>query len=190
MTVTFPKAKRGLSTGAIVAIVAGGVVLILVAVAGVIAFNLIRGTMRFTISGVNMEPTVRAGQTVSATRVDAGEYQPERGDIVVFKAPVQWSNKADDMFVMRVIGLPGERVGCCDSSGRLTVGGAPLDEPYLKGPSTPAGTEFLIEVPPNRLWVMGDNRTRSGDSLQNFMNSGDIETGTIKLSAVVAIVKR
>lgn len=190
MTASAPAAKRGLSTGAIVAIVASGVVLVLIVVASAIAFTLIRDTMRFTVPGASMEPTIRAGQKVSATKVDPGEYKPERGDIVIFKAPDGWSSKPGEMFVKRVIGLPAERVGCCDPKGSLYIGETPLPEPYLKAASTPGNEEFLIEVPHGRLWVMGDNRAQSGDSLQWYrVSNGDIEFATIPVSAVLAIVK-
>jgi signal peptidase I len=184
-----PAAKRGLSTGAIVAIVAGGVALVLVVVAGAIGFILIRNTMRFTVPGASMEPTIRAGQTVSATKVDPGKYQPKRGDIVVFRAPEAWTTKAGEMFVKRVIGLPGERVACCDPKGSLYIDTTPLAEPYLKAGATPDRTSFDIKVPDGRLWVMGDNRAQSGDSLLSFMNSRDINLATIPVSSVSAIVK-
>ena len=126
MTASTPVAKRSLPTGAIISIVAGGVVLVLVVFAGVVAFTLIRSTMRLTVPGASMEPAIRAGQTVSATRVDPGKYQPKRGDIVIFTAPVTWTAKSGEMFVKRVIGLPGERVAsvtpkaACISTRRLS----------------------------------------------------------------------
>jgi signal peptidase I len=182
-------AKRSLPTGAIISIVAGGIALVLVVVAGVIAFTLIRSTMRFTVPGASMEPTIRAGQTVSATKVHPGEYQPKRGDIVIFAAPVTWTTKSGEMFVKRVIGLPGERVACCDPKGSLYIDTTPLAEPYLKAGATPGRTSFDIKVPDGRLWVMGDNREQSGDSLLSFMNSRDINLATIPVSSVSAIVK-
>ena len=34
-------------------------------------------------------------------------------------------------FVKRVIGLPGDKVQCCDPLGRVIVNGVPIDEPYV-----------------------------------------------------------
>jgi signal peptidase I len=80
----------------------------------------------------------------------------ERGLIVV----VQWPGD-DAMFIRRVIGLPGERIAA--SGGRVTVGGQPLDEPYL-GPGIT--TEGLQEVwlGPDEYFMLGDNRPDSNDS--------------------------
>jgi signal peptidase I len=52
--------------------------------------------------------------------------EPERGDVVVFRHPVNGSD-----FIKRVIGLPGDRVQMID--GRLHLNGEPV-------PVTPAGT--------------------------------------------------
>ena len=69
------------------------------------------------------------------------------------------SNGTD--YVKRVIGLPGETVQGHD--GHVFVDGRRLVEPYL-----PAGavTEDFgpVTLPPEELWVMGDNRLNSEDS--------------------------
>lgn len=183
--------RRGLSTGAVVGIVAGGLALILVVVAAVVLGSSVFGadTMRFKATGVSMEPAIRAGQTVTAEKVAAGKYQPKRGDIIVFTAPSSWLTSDNNQTIMkRVIGLPGDRLSCCDSTGQWLVGGQPLAEPYLKTP----GTErpFAIVVPDGRLWVMGDNRENSNDSRRMFMVSNDIGTATVPVAAVTAVVQQ
>jgi signal peptidase I len=87
-------------------------------------------------------------------------------------------------YVKRVIGLPGERIACCDAKGRLTVNGFPLDEPYLGG-GRASDTPFDIRVPPGRYWVMGDNRDDSGDSRSHL---GDPGGGTVPRDNVVGRV--
>jgi signal peptidase I len=183
-----PNVKRGLSTGAIVAIIAGCVAMALVVVAVVFGLVVVgSNSIRYDVPGVGMEPTIRAGQRVTATKVDAGEYRPSRGDIVVFTAPAGWfGGDRGQQLIKRVIGLPGERLACCSPQGQWMVNGTPLDEAYVK----PGGLQMTtdIVVPDGRLWVMGDNRAASDDSSQRFAVARDIDLATIPVSAVTAIV--
>ncbi len=74
-------------------------------------------------------------------------------------------------YAKRVIGLPGERVSCCDSAGRLMIGGRPLDEPWVKGERASA-VRFDVVVPAGRYWVLGDNRDSSADSRSHIGDPG------------------
>jgi signal peptidase I len=182
-----------LSTGAIVGIVAGGLtlVLVVVAVAVVVGFAVLgNDTIKFTAASASMEPTIRPGQSVSATKVDPGKYRPKRSDIVVFTAPAAWlATKGDRKLIKRVIGLPGERVVCCDPKGRWTIDGTPLAEPYVKAGSASASKPIDATVPDGRLWIMGDNRAASNDSSTLFGQTVDIGVATIPVSTVIAVVK-
>jgi signal peptidase I len=67
--------------------------------------------------------------------------------------------------IKRLIGMPGDKVACCDSKGRLLVNGQPLDETsYLYPGDAPSQMEFQVTVPAGRIFVMGDHRSASGDS--------------------------
>ena len=61
--------------------------------------------------------------------------------------------------------MPGDKVACCDSKGRLLVNGQPLDETsYLYPGDAPSQMDFQVTVPAGRVFVMGDHRSASGDS--------------------------
>jgi signal peptidase I len=68
-------------------------------------------------------------------------------------------------YIKRVIGVPGDRVKCCNAQGLVTVNGVPLHESsYLYPGAAASDIRFSIVVPKGRLWVMGDNRAISYDS--------------------------
>jgi signal peptidase I len=165
---------------------------ILVGIAVLVAF-LVRTFLveTFYIPSVSMENTLLINDRVLVNKIVYKFRDPERGEIVVFEAPESWrAVMADKDFIKRVIGVGGDRVVCCDDQGRITVNGAALNEPYIfRDPSgvqdPPSRDDFDIVVPDGRLWVMGDHRSQSGDSRQNFVNTGDIQQATIPVDAVV-----
>jgi signal peptidase I len=145
----------------------------------------------FYIPSPSMEHTLDVYDRVLVNKLVYDFRSPRRGEIVVFKAPTQWTgNPEGEDFIKRVIGVGGDRVVCCDEQNRLMINGQPLDEPYIFTENgqqdPPADTEFDITVPPGRLWVMGDHRSASGDSLEHWQNSQqNIEVATIPEDAVV-----
>jgi signal peptidase I len=92
-----------------------------------------------------------------------------RGDIVVFKYPVE----PERDFIKRVIGLPGDTIEL--RAKKVYVNGQPLDEPYVHFLTTSSeGSEVTsidvrerygpVTVPSGQYFVMGDNRDNSQDS--------------------------
>ena len=165
----------------------------------------------FFIPSESMQDTLLVGDRVVVSKLTPGPFDLERGDIVVFEDPGDWLSPTPEasrgpvldgvrdalMFVgplpdtseghliKRVIGLPGDRVQCCDAEGRLLLNGEPIDEtPYLKPGVSASDIEFDITVPDGRMWVMGDNRSDSSDS--RFHDPGGTGAkGSVPLDLVV-----
>jgi signal peptidase I len=129
----------------------------------------------FKIPSGSMIPTLLVGDHILVSKftygvrlpvVDTwvlGPRAPRRGDIIVFKYPYDESRD----FIKRVIGLPGEVVEI--RSKQVYINGKPLQElyPLYRDPvdrHTPGEVYGPITVPPDKLFVLGDNRDQSQDS--------------------------
>lgn len=110
----------------------------------------------FLVQGSSMEPTLHHGERLLVNRFVYRFSEPERGDIVVFRYP----ENPRQMFVKRVIGLPGDLVEI--TGGVVYVSGTGLVEPYIAEP--PIGEYGPALVPAKRVFVLGDNRNCSHDS--------------------------
>jgi len=146
----------------------------------------------FFIPSESMEHTLNINDRVLVNKLVYDFRDPHRGEIIVFTAPMSWrSDPSEEDFIKRVIGVPGDHVVCCDDQGRISVNGKALDEPYLYHDPTGASDlasedSFDVTVPDGRLWVMGDHRSHSGDSREQYTrHAGDIQIATVPIDAVV-----
>jgi len=130
--------------------------------------------------------TLEINDKVVVSKLSYRFHAPRRGDVVVFACPPAAScdNKtastnpavkavrfigervglvppSTEDYIKRVIALPGETIEGRD--GRVYVDGFLLDEPYLS-PTIRTSDFGPLMIGPGQLWVMGDNRTNSGDS--------------------------
>jgi signal peptidase I len=116
----------------------------------------------FRIQGASMEPTLHDGQFLLVNKMlyhSLGE--PERGDIVVFKAWEQGAGEERD-FIKRVIGLPHDTIEIRDS--KVFVNNQVLNEPYLESDNLTSDRIGPIVLGADEYYVMGDNRGNSSDS--------------------------
>lgn len=124
---------------------------------------------RFIIINANipsgsMENTIMTGDRVIGNRLAYLFDSPERGDIVIFKYP----DDERQLFVKRVIGMPGETVVIEDA--KVFIDGVLLEETYLKENWVVDADSYTFVVPENSYLVMGDNRNNSKDS-RYWMNT-------------------
>lgn len=145
----------------------------------------------FYIPSPSMEHTLNVLDRVLVNKLVYDFRDPHRGEIIVFKAPEDWQSGAEgEDFIKRIIGTPGDTVECCDAQERLMINGHSLDEPYIykdaDGNQDPAADrKFKITVPNDRLWVMGDHRSASGDSLEHYEETNDIQEATVPEKSVI-----
>ncbi|MDI6097628.1 signal peptidase I [Actinoplanes sp. NEAU-A12] len=156
----------------------------------------------FYIPSGSMQTTLEIKDRVLVNKVVYDMRDPLRGEIVVFRGTEDWAPEVTEAvsntfiaklgrtvgdlvgvsrpgerdFIKRVIGLPGDKVACCDAQGRITVNGVGIDEPYIaegfnsdlsqppiaKQCTSRRFTE--VTVPPGEMFVMGDHRSVSQDA--------------------------
>lgn len=106
----------------------------------------------------SMENTIQPGDRVIGNRLAYLVREPVRGDIVIFKYP----DDETQLFVKRVIGLPGEKVTV--EEAKVYVNGKLLEEDYLKEEWTLGNGPYTFEIPEGSYLVLGDNRNNSKDA--------------------------
>lgn len=132
----------------------------------------------FKIPSGSMEPTLEIGDHILVNKFIYGIKipftticfmaweNPKRGDVVVFKYPLE----PDKDFIKRVIAVEGDTVKIVNK--KLYLNGMEAFDPhavYKENTLLPGGSQKRdnfgpVTVPPNKLFVMGDNRDRSLDS--------------------------
>ncbi len=118
----------------------------------------------FKIPSGSMRPTLMEGDKLFVNKYVYRFEKPQRGDIVVFKYPVD--PKKD--FIKRLVAFSGEEVEIRD--GRIYVDGKMLDDPasfgkfYYYNHDPYGGPGDKIRVPEDSYYMLGDNSANSTDS--------------------------
>jgi len=111
----------------------------------------------FFVRGASMEQSFHDGDYLIIDEISYRFGDPNRGDVIVFKAPT-----GDAQFLIkRIVGLPGETVAI--RAGVVMINGEKLVEKYLNE-STPGDINRVLGE--EEFFVLGDNRDSSFDSRQ------------------------
>jgi signal peptidase I len=165
----------------------------------------------FFIPSGSMENTLQIDDRVAVNRIPFISNNIKRGDVVVFRDPDNWlpaadtesapiviakakaalvavgilPNPAKQYLVKRVVGVAGDHIICCTNTGKITVNGKEMVEPYIYAGNVPSDMNFDVTVPKGKLWVMGDHRGASADSRYH---QEDINKGFVPLNRVTGRV--
>ena len=142
--------------------------------------------MKAEIVSGSMMPALKKDDHVIGNRLAYLFSDPERGDVIFFEYPLSYKelyaidpeltykkdrelgdteakyHKNGEVYVKRIIGLPGEKVEIIDGKVYINDATEPLDEPYLK--NTPKGSFGPYYVPEDCYFCLGDNRNASADA--------------------------
>ena len=127
----------------------------------------------------SMVPTLQPGDVVIGLKSAIVGDDIKRGDIVIVGGA--FSN--GELYVKRVIGLPGETISIND--GEVYINGQKLEEPWLPsdGGFSSSGELSEVKLEENQYFVLGDNRFASRDS-RSF---GPVTKQEIKAKVVLRI---
>jgi signal peptidase I len=111
----------------------------------------------------SMAPTLLIGDRLIVDKVSYRLRPPLVGEIVVFRAPPVLQAEGftpDQALIKRIIATPGQTVEVAD--GVVIVDNQVLKEDFIAEP--PDYQMRPVQVPPEAVFVLGDNRNNSRDS--------------------------
>jgi len=120
------------------------------------------------VNGHSMDPNLRTGEYLLTEKISYRFGQPQRGDVIVFKAPLNACIGDNCDYIKRIIGLPGETVKI--ANGKVYVNGEVLDESkYLSDSVITGAADYTagdkeVVLGEGQYFVCGDNRQQSSDS--------------------------
>ena len=110
---------------------------------------------KYFVSGESMNPTFWEQEVVQIK----AHRKPKRFDVVVLHPP----DNPSDLYLKRVIGLPGERIDY--QNGQLFVNHQPVPDAFAEETDSFMWELFSEEpIPSDCYFVLGDNRAVSKDS--------------------------
>jgi len=116
----------------------------------------------FLVKGPSMEPNFENNDYLIVDEISYRLRVPERGEVIVFKFPLNTSQR----FIKRIIGLPGELVEINNGEIKISKNGKTeiISESRYLNPTLETLGNISIVLNQNEYFVLGDNREESYDS--------------------------
>lgn len=118
------------------------------------------------VDGNSMQPTLKDNDIILYYK---SKKNIKRFDIIIFK-------RNNNLFIKRVIGLPGESIKYIDNT--LYVNDNPIEEDFQKSITNDFNISDITSsdvIPNNKLFVLGDNRLFSTDGRSfGFIDINDV----------------
>jgi signal peptidase I len=113
-----------------------------------------------------MAPTIQPNETFRADMSAYRKNGPQRWDVIVFNPPKETQAQPQEMWVMRVIGLPGENLEIRNDG--IYIGGRRENPPDRLNDIHYMGSIgsviYPYAIPPDTYFVAGDNTLNARDS--------------------------
>lgn len=119
------------------------------------------------VKGSSMVPNFTDGEYLLTDKLTYQFSTPQRGDVIVFKAPSTESCAEDECeYIKRIIGVPGDSVMV--QGGKVYLNGQLLNQFFLPDDFVTDSGSFCqdgkeVVVPEGQYLVFGDNRGHSRD---------------------------
>jgi signal peptidase I len=107
------------------------------------------------VQGISMLPTYQDHSINLINRLAYLFHEPQRGDVVAIKIAGPHIVHPHNMYLKRIVGLPGETIEFRD--GQLLINGQPIDEPYVVLRSN--WNHEPEQIGSGEYYVVGDNRS-------------------------------
>jgi signal peptidase I len=147
-------------------------IIVLVVLIRVFIFDPVR------VDGPSMENTLLDGQVIILNKIGYKKGEIKRFDIVVADVTI---NGKEERVVKRVIGLPNDTIYAKD--GKVYINDKVIDSSFISSETEDFIPNDFKKIPPDRYFLMGDNRNVSLDSRE----FGLVKKEDIKGKAVIRI---